>query len=142
LRIDLRLDEEITVMKIYEWKITDLGNGRYGYLWITLHQHDDQCRKYRCGSSEYLPRVIIDPCDLYGDFEHWSKVDGGNNLANLEIPEDWKNWYGRILGYWHNMGCLVLDRKLPEYDAPWFPWEEAGFTAEEAAAICNGGARE
>jgi hypothetical protein len=121
----------MTVMTLFEWKITDLGNGRYGYLWIDLHQHDDECRKYRCGSSEYLPRVIIDPNDLYGDFEHWSKVDGGNNLANLEIPEDWKNRYGRILGYWHNMGCLFIDRKVPGYEAPWFPWTEAGFTEQE-----------
>jgi hypothetical protein len=65
-------------------------------------------------------------------------IDGGNNLANLEIPEDWKNWYGRILAYWHKMGCLVIDRKEPGYNAPWFHWEEAGFSRAEAAAICGG----
>jgi hypothetical protein len=118
-------------MTLYEWKITDLSNGRFGYLWIELHQHDDQCRQRRCGTSQYLPRVIIDANDLYGDFEYWSTVDGGNNLANLHIPEDWKNRYGRILAYWHNKGCPVIDRKSPGYEAPWFPWREAEFTAEE-----------
>ena len=82
-------------MTLYEWKITDLGNRRYGYLWIDLHQHDDLCTQLRCGTSEYLPRVIIDANDHYGDFEYWSNVDGGNNLANLNITEDRKNWYRR-----------------------------------------------
>ena len=118
-------------MTLYEWKITRLGDGQYGYIWIELHQHDDLCTKYRCGSSEYLPRVVIDANNLYGDFEYWSRVDGGNNLATLMIPEDWKNWYGRILACWHNKGCPVIDRKATGYDAPWFPWTEAGFSEQE-----------
>lgn len=118
-------------MTLYEWKITDLGSSRYGYLWIELHRHDDPCTQHRCGSSEYLPRVIIDPNNLYGDFEYWSRVDGGNNLANLMIPENRKNWYGRIMAYWHNKGCRVIDRMAPGYDAPRFPWTEAGFTEQE-----------
>jgi hypothetical protein len=118
-------------MTLYEWKITDLGNSRYGYLWIQAHVHDDMCKQFRCRDSEHLPRVIIDVFDLHGNFEHWSRVDGGNRLANFQILEGWNNWYGRVLAYWRGIGCRVIDRKALGYDAPWFPWAEAGFTEEE-----------
>lgn len=125
-------------MTIYEWKITDLGNGRYGYLWIFSHRHDDECRKYRCGDPEDLLRVVIDPNDLYGDFNYWSVVDGGNNLANLEIPEDWNNYYDRILTYWNKLGSPVLDRKAAGYEAPWFSWADAGFSDDERKYLLTG----
>jgi hypothetical protein len=39
--------------------------------------------------------------------------------------------YPLIIAYWHSISSPVIDRKAISYAEPWFPWREAGFTAEE-----------
>jgi hypothetical protein len=51
-------------------------------------------------------------------------------LGNLEVSEDDPD-YNRILFYWKRLGSPIYDPKAPGYDAPYFPWAEAGFTDAE-----------
>jgi hypothetical protein len=96
-------------MKHCNWKITDKG-----FLFI----REVEQNRYS---------VVIDPGGLYEDFAYWSKVDGGNNLANLEIPTDWNNWHARIIAYWRSLGSPTYNGN----DNKWFDWIAAGFTPAE-----------
>jgi hypothetical protein len=48
----------------------------------------------------------------------------------------------RIRNYWLMLGKPIANCDAPDVDVPWFPWEEAGFTRQEAlrtiAAECYG----
>jgi hypothetical protein len=57
-----------------------------------------------------------------------------NELYGLEVTEEDPN-YGRILWYWKRWGKPRLNHNAPDYQAPSFPWLEAGFTAEERDSI-------
>jgi hypothetical protein len=120
-------------MTLFEWKITDCGNGEYGYIWIA-----------NSGKDEFgaIHRVYVDPDN---DDAWLSKstvgIDGnqvGNVVDSIEAHEEpcceWQypaSWYGRILLLWKRLGSPRIDRMSPGYEAPWFPWLEAGFTNEE-----------
>jgi hypothetical protein len=108
-------------MTLFEWKISDLGNGEFGHIWIS--------EPSLVGPYKHM-RVYVDPNNVDGHFAYWIEHDP-HVLFNCELPEDWEGWYERILGYWRNVGSPVVDRKPPSYEAPWFPWIEAGFTVEE-----------
>jgi hypothetical protein len=124
--------EEGKTMTVYEWKVTDLGNGEHGFIWISQDGED---------SFGPIYRVFVDPRN---DDAWLSKsLDGmdlnmvSNIMAGLECPEESNeyqhdaSWYSRILFFWRRLGCPVLDRKAPGYTAPWFDWVAAGFTDEE-----------
>jgi hypothetical protein len=118
-------------MTLFEWKITDLGDGEYGYIWISVDGKDTFGNIYR---------VFIDPYDRQAILG-CTYIDGNmrSNIADaMEAHEEpcceWHHpatYYGRILHYWRSLGCPRIDRKAPGYDAPWFPWLQAGFTDEE-----------
>ena len=107
-------------MTLYEWKITDLGNGEYGYIWITDNGKDEFGNIYII----YVDSYNIDA--TAGDVFKYE----AQRFFDLEITED-DGWYGRILLLWKRLGSPVINRKEPGYCAPWFPWLEAGFTAKE-----------
>jgi hypothetical protein len=122
-------------MTIYEWKVTDLGNGRYGYIWIAESGRDEFGSIYK---------VWVDP----EDYDSWiGKCDWlegnmiGNIIASMECPEEHSqyqldpSWYRRILFYWRRIGSPRIDRKAAGYEPPWFPWAEAGFTPEERESV-------
>jgi hypothetical protein len=60
-----------------------------------------------------------------------------NIMTGMECPEEFNqcqhdpSWHRRILFYWRRLGTPHIDRKAAGYEAPWFPWAEAGFTDEE-----------
>ena len=118
-------------MTLYEWKITDLGNNQYGYIWIAEN-----------GKDEFGPvyRVYADP----ENYDRWiGKCDWlegsmvSNIIDSMECPEEHNqyqsdpSWYRRILFYWRRLGSPRIDRKAAGYEAPWFPWADAGFADEE-----------
>jgi hypothetical protein len=118
-------------MTLYEWKITDKGNGEHGYIWIAEVGKDDFGAIYK---------VFVDP----ENNDRWiGKCDWleGNMISNImdgiECPEEFNqyqfdpSWYRRILFYWRRLGSPHIDRKAAGYETPWFPWLEAGFTTEE-----------
>jgi hypothetical protein len=115
---------------VYEWKISDLDNGQHGYIWIT----ED-------GKDEFGPfySVFIDPANhdaigaWIGEYRGCNKADLWNMLGNLEVSEDDPD-YSRIMFYWRKLGSPVYDPKVPGYDAPWFPWADAGFSEAEASS--------
>ena len=119
-------------MTIYEWRITDCGNGEFGYIWIA-----------EAGKDEFgtIYKVWVDPdnCDAWvGKVPPTNST--GNIIAGMECPEEFNqyqhdpSWYKRILFYWRKLGCPRIDQKAPGYDAPWFPWTEAGFTDAEVSS--------
>ena len=118
-------------MTLYEWKITDFGDGEYGHIWIAEHGKDEFGTIYRVYADPENYDRWIGNCDwLEGNMV-------GNIMAGMEYPEEFNqyqrdpSWYRRILFYWRRLGSPRLDRKAPSYEAPWFPWLEAGFTGEE-----------
>jgi hypothetical protein len=116
---------------LFEWRITYLGNGEYGYIWIA-----------EAGKDEFgtIYNVFVDPDN---DDKWIGKCDWlegnmiGNITAEMECPEEFNeyqrdpSWYRRILFYWKRIGSPRIDRKAADYEAPWFPWAEAKFTDEE-----------
>lgn len=126
--------EEGKTMTVFEWKITDLGNEEHGYIWIA----SDNFTGFD-GTVVEDYRVYIDPTNLDGHAKEILSCDlmfdaFKNELYGLELPED-DPAYGRILWFWKRQGKPRIDRKAPGYGAPWFPWLEAGFTAEERDSI-------
>jgi hypothetical protein len=122
-------------MTLYEWKITDIGDGEYGYIWIAEDGKDEFGTIYK---------VLVDP----ENYDRWiGKCDWleGNMVSNIissmECPEEHNqyqldpSWYRRILFHWRRLGSPRIDRKVAGYQAPWFPWEDAGFTDEERDSI-------
>jgi hypothetical protein len=107
-------------MTLYQWKITDLGNGQYGHIWITENGKDEFGKLYK---------IYVDPYNIDAIADDVFKYEA-QKFFDLEITED-DAWYGRILLLWKRLGSPVINRKAPGYDAPWFPWEAAGFTDEE-----------
>ena len=107
-------------MTLYQWKITDLGNGQYGYIWITENGKDESGKLYK---------IYVDPYNIDATADDVFKYEA-QKFFDLEVTED-DTWYGRILLLWKRLGSPRIDRKEPGYCAPWFPWLEAGFTAEE-----------
>jgi hypothetical protein len=105
---------------IFEWKITDLGDGEFGYIWIAAPSRS---------ATNDRERIFIDPCNVDGDTDYWLDHDP-HVLFNCEFVKGEK-CYELILAYWHSIGSPVADRTSADYEAPWFPWLEAGFTAEE-----------
>jgi len=81
---------------VYEWRITDLGNGQFGCIWISENGKDEFGEMYR---------VWVDPTNLDAVATAVFKYDA-NSLFNLECPED-DAWYSRILFYWKRMGSPV-----------------------------------
>jgi hypothetical protein len=107
-------------MTLYEWRITELGDGEYGYIWIAEPpQYATNDRK----------RIFIDPFNVDGDTDYCLEQDP-HVLFNCEFVKGEK-CYVLILSYWHSIGSRVADRTSADYEAPWFPWLEAGFTVEE-----------
>jgi hypothetical protein len=122
-------------MTLYEWKITDLGNGQYGYIWIAENGKDEFGTIYKVWVDPENNDRWIGNCDwLEGNMV-------SNIIASMECPEEHNqyqldpSWYRRILFYWRRLGSPHIDRKAPGYEAPWFPWQAAGFTAEERDSI-------
>ena len=120
-------------MALFEWKITDCGSGEFGYIWIAEDGMDDFGPLYR---------VYIDPTNenqwLSKSTEGMDLNHVSNVIDSIEAREEpWSEWqypgtyHRRILFYWRKIGSPVADHKAPGYEAPWFPWREAGFTAEE-----------
>ncbi len=118
-------------MTLFEWRITDLGNGEYGFIWIAAVGKDDFGSVYK---------VFVDP----ENNDRWiGKCDWleGNMVSNIidsmECPEEHNQYqsdpsrYRRILFYWRRLGSPRIDRKAAGYEAPWFPWADAGFADEE-----------
>jgi hypothetical protein len=75
------LEEEKT-MTVFEWKITDIGNGQYGFIWIAEAGKDDFGSTYK---------VSVDP----KNYDRWiGKCDWleGNMISNIitsmESPEE------------------------------------------------------
>ena len=109
---------------LFEWKITDLGNGEFGHVWIS--RDEEYSRSYR---------IFVDPTNVYGHFDYWAKVeDRYNTLGNCELPSEWFG-YKRILAFWQSIGAPIADREAPGYTAAWFPWLRVGFTVHEAASF-------
>jgi hypothetical protein len=111
-------------MTIFEWKITDLGNGEFGYIWIASDGKDEFGNLYK---------IYVDPYNIDATADVAFKYEA-QKFFNLEITED-DAWYRRVLLLWKRLGSPRIDRKAPGYDAPWFPWLEAGFTADERDSI-------
>jgi hypothetical protein len=118
-------------MTLYEWKITDLGDGQCGCIWIAEAGKDEFGSVYK---------VFLDP----ENYDRWiGKCDWlgcntkSNIIAGMECPEECNenqldpSWYRRILFYWRRLASPHIDRKAAGYEPPWFPWAEAGFTDEE-----------
>jgi hypothetical protein len=119
---------------VYEWRITDKGNGEYGHIWIA-----------EVGKDDFGPVYMV-----YADPENYDRWIGncdwleGNMIRNImgemECPEEFNeyqrhpSWYRRVLFYWRRIGSPHIDRKAAGFEAPWFPWAEAGFTDEERDA--------
>jgi hypothetical protein len=109
---------------VFEWKITDLSNGQHGYIWISESGKDEFGAVYR---------IYIDPCNhdsigtWIGDYRGCNKGDLWNILGNLEVSEDDPD-YSHIMFYWRKLGSPVCDPKAPGYEAPYFPWADAGIT--------------
>ena len=116
---------------VYEWRITDKGNGEYGYIWIAEDGKDDFGAFYK---------VIVDPENhdrWIGNCDWFEGSMVSNIMTGMECPEEFSqyqrdlSWYRRILFYWRRLGSPRIDRKSAGYEAPWFPWAEAGFTDDE-----------
>jgi len=107
-------------MTIFEWRITSLGNGEAGYIWISQPSRD---------VANDRKRVYLDARNVDGRSDYWSEHDP-HVLFNCELSED-DDHYEYIISYWERLGSPVADRRSADYEAPWFPWAEAGFTAEE-----------
>jgi hypothetical protein len=118
---------------VFEWKITDLPDGQHGYIWISEDGKD---------TFGPLYRVYVDPANhdaigaWIGEYRGCNKGDLWNILGNIEVSEDDPD-YRRILFYWRKLGSPVCDPEAPGYEAPYFPWADAGVTeygAPDAAA--------
>ena len=107
-------------MTLYQWKITDLGNGQYGYIWITENGKDESGKLYK---------IYVDPYNIDATADDVFKYEA-QKFFDLEITEDDAR-YGCILLLWERLGSPVINPKAPGYDAPWFPWLDAGFSDEE-----------
>jgi|ERR1035437_10642420 hypothetical protein len=107
-------------MTLFEWKITSLSNGEFGYIWIAEPSRD---------ATNDRKRVYIDPGNFDGDCDFWLEHDP-HVLFNCEFVEAEES-YELILAYWHSIGSPIADRNSADYESPWFPWLEAGFTVEE-----------
>jgi len=108
-------------MTIYEWKITNLGDRQYGYIWIAENGTDEFGTVYK---------IYVDPDNLDAWVGKASADNSASNvIASMEAEED-SNRYRRIVFYWRKLGSPVIDRKAPGYEAPWFPWLEDGFVEE------------
>lgn len=107
-------------MTLYEWKISDLGNGQYGYIWVAENGKDEVGNLYK---------IYVDPYNIDATADDVFKYEA-QKFFNLEITED-DAWYRRVLLLWKRLGSPVINRKAPGYEAAWFPWREAGFTDEE-----------
>jgi len=126
-------------MTLFEWRITDLGKGEYGYIWIA-----------EAGKDDFGPivRVYADPQNYNEWIGRCDWLEGniiGNIIAGMECPEEFNQYqhpptvYNRILFYWrHRLGAPTIDQKANGYQAPWFPWREARFSRAEATEICGG----
>ena len=118
-------------MTLYEWKITDKNNGEFGHIWIVKDGEDEFGPVYRVYADPENNDRWIGNCD-------WLEPSVASNMmSGMECPEEFNeyqrdpSWYRRILFYWRRLGSPRIDRKAPNYEAPLFPWLEAGFTAEE-----------
>jgi hypothetical protein len=107
-------------MTVYEWKITDLGNERHGYIWISEDVKDHFGSHYR---------IYLDPYDIDATVDDVFE-DEPSKFFNLEITEE-DALYHHILHLWKRLGSPVLNRKVAGYSAPWLSWSDAGVTAEE-----------
>ena len=97
-------------MTLFEWRITDKGNGEYGYIWIA-----------EAGKDEFGPvyRIYVDPYNINATVDDAFEYEA-QKFFDLEITED-DAWYGRIIHYWRRIGSPRMDRNAPGYEAPWFP---------------------
>src|SRR5690348_17156637 len=116
-------------MTVYEWRVTDLGDRGFGYIWISRRESAELADAY-----EY--RIYVDPINLDGMvdviFSNKYAYDAlAHALFNTELP-DCSVEFQRILKYWQSRGSPVLNRETPGYQAPWFPWPQAGFSEQEA----------
>jgi hypothetical protein len=116
---------------LFEWRITDKGNGEYWYIWVEENGKDEFGPVYRVYADPENNDSWIGNCDwLEGNMV-------GNIMTGMECPEEFSenqrdpSWYHRILFYWKRIGSPHIDRKAAGYEAPWFPWAEAGFTDQE-----------
>lgn len=116
---------------VYEWRITDKGNGEYGYVWIAEAGKDDFGPVYK---------IFVDPENNDKWIGRCDWLEGSmisNIIAGMECPEEFSeyqrnpSWYRRILFYWRRLGSPRIERKATGYEAPWFPWAKAGFTNDE-----------
>jgi hypothetical protein len=120
---------------VYEWRITDLPDGKHGHIWIV----ED-------GKDEFGPTysVMVDP----DNEDAWlSKSTAGMDLNMVGSvidsigahEEPWcdfqypASYYRRIMYHWRKLGSPIYHPKAPGYDAPYFPWEVAGFAQWEIA---------
>lgn len=99
---------------LMEWKITDAGYMRI----LDLGQ----------------PMVYFDP---YG-VDRWDEMK--NNTKYFRVYASLELEYGcafanRVIDYWLAQKLPRLDRSVPAYEAPWFPWLAAGFSEEEREAV-------
>ena len=88
------------------------------YEWRITDLGEDEYGYIRIGQDEDDDRIHIsvDNCELFP------------NSGGCEC-------YERILAYWQSIGSPVADRTAPGHEAPWFPWNVAGFPKEELAKI-------
>jgi hypothetical protein len=107
----------------YEWRIAEhLSNGGhtyYGYMWVCIDEDNNLC-------------VMLDPDGAERDLSR----------EDMEVPQG-SLIYKRILAYWRKIGSPVLDPQKVEswaasdYEAPWFPWEDAGFSLKEHTELTD-----
>lgn len=113
-------------MTVFEWKITDLGNGEYGFIWIAEVGKDDFGTIYRVWVDSENYDKCIGKCDwLEGNMV-------GDIIASMECPEEHNqdqrdpSWCRRIVWYWRRLGSPRIDRKAAGYEAPLVPLGRCG----------------
>ncbi len=98
-------------MTVYEWKITDLDDGQFGYIWIKRDK-DEFGTFYRIyvdlkNLAAWVLKAL--PDDAMTDDDSW-----------MEVGEDC-GFYRKIIFLWRSKRSPVINQQIAGYEAPSFP---------------------
>lgn len=130
---------------IYRWRVAVQEDGTYAYLYIVQYDF-----------TGFSDLTVTDHRVVLGSIAGCKIADNpgerGLYLNAFVQQDDGESYhYGddeqcvyrdRIRDYWRKIGKPTADCDAPDVDVPWFPWEVAGFTRQEAlrtiAVVCYG----